>query len=251
MSGAVRIGVIDSGVAGPAVATVSHGRRFCRGADGEIRRTDGVEDRLGHGSEITRLIREGAPDCKILHAQVFDRSFETSPALVAAGLDWLAGAGAQIVNMSFGLGADRTVLGAACRRAADQGVLLVAAAPARGTACYPAAYPEVVAVTGDARCGLGAVSDLQGLQADFGTWCASPERGGGPVAGGGRIAGGGPVAGGGRIAGASVAAAHFTGLAAAYLARHPGAGRDDVLAHFRAVASHVGPERRSRAAAHS
>jgi len=80
-------------------------------------------------------------------------------------------------------------------------------------------------VTGDARCAIGEVSDLKGERADFGTWCASPERGGGPVAG------------------ASAAAAHFTGLAAHVMAGDPKAGRAAVLEHFRAAPAFTGTER--------
>ena len=225
MSGALRIGIVDSGTAGSSPGL--HGRRFLAGENGGVEVRDGLDDRLGHGSAVTRLIQDAAPEAELLHAQVFGARFTTSPALVAAGLDWLYGEGVALVSMSFGLRADRAVLGTACQAAAAHGILLVAAAPAQGPSCFPAAYPEVLAVTGDARCAPGEVSDLQGRQADLGTWCASPERGGG------------------AIAGASVAAAHFTGLAARLLTAQPGLDRAAVLDHFRAQAIYRGPERRS------
>lgn len=220
MSGTLRIGILDSG------AAAGTGRRFFE-REGEIADDDGLEDRLGHGTEVTRLIAAGAPDAELLHAQVFGARFTTTPALVAAGLSWLLTQGVALVNMSFGLRADREVLRRACADAAVQGVVLIAAAPAQGPPCFPAAYPGVVAVTGDARCGPGEVSDLQGRQAEFGTWCASPEQGGGV------------------IAGASVATAHFTGLAAAFLRGNSGASLQALTAEFRAAARHVGAERRS------
>lgn len=227
----LRIGIVDSGVAVGAGLSLEVGRRFLPGPDGTVETAEGLDDRLGHGTEVTRLIQRAAPAARLHHAQVFGPRFTTSPSLVAAGLDWLLLQRVDLINMSFGLFADRQVLRAACTAAVGQGVLMIGAAPAQGAPCYPAAYPEVLAVTGDARCAQGEVSDLQGRQADFGTWCASPEQGGGV------------------IAGASVATAHFTGLVAAMLLRHPEADAAAVRAHFASVAVHRGPERRGAGAA--
>jgi subtilisin family serine protease len=226
MNTPVRIGIIDSGLRTGAAIDTADARQFVLTEDG-ISSGPAGDDALGHGTEVSRLILEGAPEAALLHAQVFDTSFRTAPVLVAAGLDWLVETGARIVNMSFGLSADRTVLREACMRAIEAGAVLVAAAPAQGAPCFPAAYDGVIAVTGDARCAKGEVSDLTGVQGDFGTWCASPEQGGGPMAG------------------ASAAAASFTGLAAAFLAQHPDADRTELHDHFCAQAVVVGPERRT------
>ncbi len=227
MSNGIRIGILDSGVSQASTLPIRSGCRFVMAGGGGVERIDGLDDRIGHGTEVTRLIHASVPQARLLHAQVFDERFLSTPMLVAHGLDWLVSHGAQLINMSFGLGADRAVIRTACRAASETGVLLIAAAPAQGEPCYPAAYPDVLAVTGDARCASGEVSDLQGRQADFGTWCSSPEQGGGP------------------IGGASAAAAHFTGLAAQFLQARPGSGYKAVLAHFRATAVHIGPERRA------
>jgi len=226
MREALRIGVLDSGVRADAGLKVAAARRFFLTDDG-VSAGPPADDAVGHGTEVSRLVLEAAPEAALLHAQVFDASFRTAPVLAAAGLDWLVGEGASIVNMSFGLSADRAVLREACARALGAGAILVAAAPAQGPPSFPAAYKGVIAVTGDARCAKGEVSDLAGVQADFGTWCASPERGGGPMAG------------------ASAAAASFSGLAAAFLIGHPEADRDALREHFRALAVAVGPERRT------
>ena len=227
MSEPVRVGVIDSGISAGSGLPIEQGCRFELTTDGTVTHGEPIEDQLGHGTEVSRLICAAAPKAVLLQTQIFERGFETAPALVAAGLDWLVTEGVRVVNMSFGLRADRQVLSEACRRADEQGALLIASAPAQGALCYPAGYPAVIAVTGDARCALGEVTDLEGQQADFGTWCASPEHGGG------------------RVAGASAAAAHFSGLAATFLAERPEARREDLLAHFRRQAVQVGPERRS------
>lgn len=222
----LRIGIVDSGVTAGAGLLIEAGRRFLPGPDGSVETAEGLDDRLGHGTEVTRLIQAAAPAARLYHAQVFGPRFTTSPALVAAGLDWLRSQGVDLISMSFGLRAEREVLRAACAAAAEQGVLMIAAAPAQGPPCFPAGYPEVLAVTGDARCAQGEVSDLQGVQADFGTWCASPEQGGGV------------------IAGASVATAHFTGLAAGFLLQLPAADMAALRAHFQSAAVRHGPERR-------
>ncbi len=225
MSAQVRVGILDSGVRRNAVLTLAGTMRFFAGPASEILTDPGLDDATGHGTEVTRLIGAAAPQAALIHAQVFGESFETAPALVAGGLDWLVERGVRIVNMSFGLRADRPVLEQSCAAALKGGVVLVAAAPAQGPPCFPAAYDGVIAVTGDARCATGEVSDLKGERADFGTWCASPERGGGAVAG------------------ASAAAAHFTGLAAQVMDSDPKAGLATVLGHFRASPAFIGAER--------
>ena len=225
MSAPVRIGILDSGVRRDAVLTLAESMRFFVGPASEIQTDPGLDDATGHGTEVTRLIGAAAPKAMLIHAQVFGESFETAPVLVAGGLDWLVERGVRIVNMSFGLRADRTVLEQSCAAALKGGVVLIAAAPAQGPPCFPAAYDGVIAVTGDARCATGEVSDLKGERADFGTWCASPERGGG------------------AIAGASAAAAHFTALAAQVMAGDPKAGLEIVLDHFRASPAFIGAER--------
>ncbi len=148
----LRIGIVDSGVAAGAGLAVEACRCFLPGPDGKVETAEGLNDRLGHGTEVTRLIHRAAPTAGLYHAKVFGPRFTTSPALVAAGLDWLLSKGVDLINMSFGLRAEREVLRTACAAAAAQGVLMIAAAPAQGAPCYPAAYPEVLAVTGDARC---------------------------------------------------------------------------------------------------
>jgi hypothetical protein len=52
------------------------------------------------------------------------------------------------------------VLREAVSRALDSGVLVVAASPARGQKVFPAAYPGLIAATGDARCAPGELSRL-------------------------------------------------------------------------------------------
>ena len=100
------------------------------------------------------------------------------------------------------------------------GLILIASTPARGAPVYPAAYPGVLRVTGDARCGPGELSAL-GVPADYGACVRDVD---------------------GSPGGASLAAAHVTGLLAAGLEV---AGSDAAAVLGRAVRFR-GRERRTR-----
>lgn len=188
----VRVGIIDSGPAGDAPAEERVAARAFL-PDGTV--IPARPDRLGHGSAVAAVLRRACPAAALLHAQVFDDRPVTSALRVAAALRWLAdlpeGQRPDLICLSLGLAADRAPLRAACDTVLAQGVLLVAAHPAQGSPCYPAAYPGVLAASGDARCGWDQVSRLAPLR--FGAWCNSPERGapgmGGASIGCARLAG--------------------------------------------------------------
>ncbi len=221
----IRVGVIDSG--GPAddpPGERAAARAFL--ADGSAHPVE--PDRLGHGSAVAAIIRRAAPGAAILHAQVFDHRPVTSALRVAAALRWFAAlegkARPDLICLSLGLAADRAPLRAACELLTAQGAVLVAAHPARGPACYPAAYPGVIAATGDARCGWDEISQLG--PALFGAWCNSPEQGAG------------------GMGGASLGAARIAGHLAAMMSE---AGRLDgpaARAALAARARHRGPEQK-------
>ncbi|MOA36453.1 Subtilisin NAT precursor [compost metagenome] len=130
-----------------------------------------------------------------------------------------------LINLSLGLRHDRPLLRAACQRALDAGIVLCAASPAQGEAVYPASYPGVLRISGDARCAPGQWSWLGSAQADFGA----------------------PVTAGG-LAGASLACATLSGQIARYLQAHPGSDRAALLDHLRRGAAFMGAERRGRPA---
>lgn len=225
MTAEVRVGLLDSGLPrGPAILRLVLGCGFRLDADQEVTAGMAEPDTLGHASAVADAVLARCPEASFLVAQIFFfGKLVTTAAQAAAGLDWLVGQGAAVVNMSFGLAADRAVLREACARAAARGVLLVASAPARGDPVFPASYPGVVRVTGDARCASGELSALDGPRADFGA----------PV----RAANGG--------AGASIGAAHVTGEIARYLAAGGDPDLAAVRAHLRSLCRYFGPERRT------
>jgi hypothetical protein len=126
-----------------------------------------------------------------------------------------------LINLSLGLQQDRPVLRQACAEVQAAGVLLCASSPAQGAAVYPASYPGVIRITGDARCAPGQWSWLGSAQADFGGHVGERD-----------------------MAGASLGCAAVTGRIAALMQQQPGLDRQQLLAWLQAHASFTGPERR-------
>lgn len=218
----VRVGVIDSG--GPE-SELEGALAFQ--LDGVAVAASG--DRLGHGTAVASTIRRACPGVAITHAQVFDDRPVTSALRVAAALRWFASMEeanrVDIICMSLGLREDRRPLREAVELAVQAGILIVASHPARGTSCYPAAYPDVIAGTGDARCSWDQISRL-GVRL-FGAWSNSPELGGR------------------GMAGSSIGAARLAGHVAEILdAEARMVGVDDMMACLDQRASYFLPERR-------
>ncbi len=223
----VILGLIDSGVDPQRHAPVAS-RSFVL-QDDRVCPGPAQRDRLGHGRAVADILLARQPELPLHSAQVFVHRLTCSAQQVAAALDWLVEGGVTLVNMSFGLRSDRPVLREACERADSAGVTLIAAAPARGDAVYPAAYPFVLRATGDARCQVGEISFL----------------GTDEVACGGRVHFGGHVrCGDGRVAGASVGCAHVTRCALGLLLENPGMDRAQLYSALVKRASYRGPERR-------
>ncbi|NML18731.1 subtilisin-like serine protease QhpE [Azohydromonas caseinilytica] len=215
----VRIGLIDGGVAPALSASVEAVRSF----GGPSPDAFGAAA-LAHGTNVARLVLEGLPTARLLGARVFHQRLDAGVDDVVAALDWLVGQGVDLVNMSLGLRTRSATLERACAAAHAAGVLLVAAAPARGGPVWPAAYADCIAVSGDARCGPGELSWLGQPEVDVG---ACPF-----------LVPGAPARGGG----ASYAAARFSGRASALLAQ--GLPALAMRQHCFQEASRVGPERR-------
>lgn len=163
----LRIGVVDSGFAETQSASVSGARRFFLTDDGHAE-GDSLADALGHGSVVCEAILSHVPGARLCVAQVFDERGVTSPLQIAAALHWLGEQGVRVINLSLGVRQDRPILREAVAGLIESGVLVCASSPARGEPVFPASYPGVIRVTGDARCGEGEWSWLDSPQADFG-----------------------------------------------------------------------------------
>ncbi|MFT3760753.1 S8 family serine peptidase [Thauera sp.] len=199
MSTRMRIGVVDSGHAAAQAPHVAASAAFVLD-DGELRCVPVEADRLGHGSRVAEALLHCLPQAELLVAQVFGDRPATSAAQVAAAIDWLVDADARLINLSLGLREPRPALAAACARALAAGVVLCASAPARGQPVYPAGFPGVLRVTGDARCAApGEIAALGAGHADYGAYVR-------------------PLDGSLEGAGASMACAWLSGMAASHLA---------------------------------
>ncbi len=195
---ALRVAVVDSGCSAVHAPRVRAAAAFVIG-DGGLDEVPVIEDVLGHGSRVADILLHGAPQAELLVAQVFRERLTTTAAQVAAAIDWAVANGAQLVNLSLGLREPRPALAQACARAVAAGVVLCAAAPARGQAVYPAAFAGVLRVSGDARCAPGELAAIGSAEIDFGAHVR-------------------PLGGSLTGAGASMACAWLSGLAAQYLA---------------------------------
>jgi hypothetical protein len=208
----IRVGLVDTGIAPSLGRSIDAAKAFTLPLS---------DDASGHGTRIARIVLQHAPDARLLIAQAFGPGGRAEAAAVADALRWLIAERARLVNLSLGLPRDRDVLRAAVAEALAAGLILIASTPARGAPVYPAAYPGVLRVTGDARCSPGEISALGGEPADYG---ACP-----------RDLDGSP-------GGASLAAAHVTGLLALGL----GKTATDAASIFDSAVRFHGRERRSR-----
>lgn len=219
----LRIGVVDSGFAPSQASRVLAARQFQ--LDGEtLREREATPDRLGHGSAVLDVLFGVPSQVSFCVAQVFNERRQTSPLQIAAALHWLVEQRVALINLSLGLRTDRPVLRDACTTARRAGILLCASSPAQGEPVYPARYPGVIGITGDARCAQGQWSWLASAQADFGA----------------------PVAATNGVAGASVACAAMSGLIIDFLCHKPEADLTEVMTWLRTGAAFVGAERRGR-----
>lgn len=221
----VRIAVVDSGCT-PAQALQVRDAIALVLEDRAVRQAPATADALGHGGRVAGILLHCAPQAELLVVQVFRERLTTTAVQVAAAIDWAVANGAQLVNLSLGLREPRPVLAEACARAVAAGAVLCAAAPARGQTVYPAGFPGVLRVTGDARCAPGELAAIGSAEIDFGAHVRPLD---------GSLAG----------AGASMACAWFTGLAARHFAR--GGDADALRAWLVEQARHHGvddPRRR-------
>ncbi|HWK95663.1 MAG TPA: S8 family serine peptidase [Pseudolabrys sp.] len=111
-----------------------------------------------HGTAIAALIAGhgkllgAAPKAKILAIRAFDPKeggAEGTTFAILKGIDWAAANKANVINMSFA-GPNDPAIRRSLEAAYKKGIVLVAAAGNEGPASpplYPAAYPDVIAVT--------------------------------------------------------------------------------------------------------
>jgi len=138
----VRIAVIDSGVnaTNPHVGAVAGGVGIAD--DGSFH--DDLVDRVGHGTAVVAAIQEKAPAAAIHVVRVFETSLTTRSENLVRAIDWAAGNGMHLANLSLGTAnptappSSATPSTAPARPAFSSSRRSSTAAPAGGRAARPA-----------------------------------------------------------------------------------------------------------------
>jgi len=118
-----------------------------------------VFDKLGHGTAIAGIIAANdnefglvgvSPHVKILSIKVLNDEGKGEIESFVRGIEWAIDHDADIINMSFGIKRDDPQLKTAIEKALKHGVIVVAAVGNKmgSEAEFPAAYKEVISVTG-------------------------------------------------------------------------------------------------------
>jgi subtilisin family serine protease len=219
----VRVAIIDSGVhvGHPHVGVVAGGVAF----DDDGRQHGDYVDRLGHGTAVTAAMKEKAPDAELYAVKVFDRTLGTRIDNLIKAMDWAAGEGMHIANLSLGTSKIEyeSALRAAVDRAAARGLLIVSARDDDGVRWLPGSLPGVVPVQLDWTCPRDEyrVADLDGLTVFRASGFARPIPGVPPER---------------NLNGISFAVANMTGFLARRLATTPDRSFDRVVTDLRASA---------------
>jgi len=162
----VTVAVVDTGIAcydgdGFAKGTDLAGTACVRGYN-FVGNNEMAADDQGHGTHVAGTIAQttnngvgvaGLAHCaKLMPVKVLSKQGWGTMANVAEGIRWAADHGAQIINLSLGAPIKSKVVANAVKHAYDNGVVIVAAAGNSGKSVgYPAAYPEVIAVSATDR----------------------------------------------------------------------------------------------------
>lgn len=179
-----------------------------------------------HGTQVAGRVVQGAVDARvrIMPLRVGPGPYLSLSAIIQA-VDYAVAHGARIINMSFGSSAQSVSLAEALERAANAGVMLVAAAGNSATSApsYPAALEGVVSVAATYNNGRRAWFSNFGETVDFsapGYQVETATFGGGTAS----------------VSGTSFSAPFVAGVAARVLAAHPGLNPVEVAARLVAFA---------------
>jgi Subtilase family len=201
---------------------------------------DSDEKAHAHGTAVAGAIvaharlMGAAPEARILAARAFSAKARTPEATtysINQSIDWALARGARVINMSF-TGPRDPSIEQRMAQARKQGLILIAAAGNAGpksSPLYPAAYPNVIAVTAtDADDGL-----FQSANRGSHIAVAAP---------GVDLLLPAPEAGYQVTTGTSFAAAEVSGIVALLLERKPDLGHDGVRKALTATARDLGPK---------
>ncbi len=219
----VRVAVLDTGIemSHPDLKGNVEGGFDC------ISETTTVVDDNGHGTHVAGTIAAldnsfgvvgVAPEARLYAVKAFDSRGQGQVSDIVQGVGWCIEHRVQLINMSFGTAESSKALTMAINKAAEAGVVMIAAAGNDGRrdgVLYPARDPNVMAVaasTPDDRIASFSNSGRQVAVAAPGEDVYSTYRGATYK----------------NLSGTSMACPHVTGVAALLLAASPGRAGDDV-----------------------
>ena len=228
--GTIPVAVLDSGLdlSSPAAGIAS-------AAWDAVAPDTPITDPVGHGTQMA-LLASGAATADgwnaagtalpVVAVRTFDANGATSDFALLQALAYAKKAGARVINMSWGSETPSDFVASALRRAADDGLVLVAAAGNGGApadAYYPAAYDGVLAVAGTTPDGTSVWSGSStGPYVDLAAPATSTTRTGNTVSG---------------LAGTSVSSAAVAGAIARWLNNHPDATSADAISALKSSLS--------------
>lgn len=162
----LRIGIIDTGV-NPWNSRVQgrvRGSRLYLNTRGEIVEDEDFRDRVGHGTDVAAILRQGLAGAELFVVRVFGADFTTYPSLVARGILRAVSEGCALVNLSLGMepAAGSELLVEACAIALKAGCVLVAADNPQRQGILPASLPGVIKVVADEGLAPGRVRAVPG-----------------------------------------------------------------------------------------
>lgn len=152
MNKKVKVAIVDSGIDETSDIDVKERANFVPGQDAV---SPVYEDCTGHGTSIAGII--AAKDNEIgisginsnvelYSARVFDANNQARISQVIEAINWAIEKRVDILNLSFGTCSNSELLHKTIKRAANKGILIVAAVGNDKKVEYPAAYPEVLGV---------------------------------------------------------------------------------------------------------
>jgi subtilisin family serine protease len=169
----VKVGVIDTGI------DLKHPdlQANIKGGYNAINPLKSANDDNGHGTHVAGIIAAlnnsigvvgVGPNINLYAIKVLNANGSGYLSDVIEGLDWAVANGMQVVNMSLGTSQDVQSFHEAIVNAYNAGLTIVAAAGnSGGTVSYPAAYPEVIAVSAIDQNNQIASFSSRGLEVDL------------------------------------------------------------------------------------
>lgn len=232
----VRVAIVDTGIepSHPDIGEISGGVGIYIHEGRHPVFSDNFVDSYGHGTACAGIVLKKTPDAEIFSVRIFEDSLIADGRTLTAAIQWCVDNQIHIANLSLGT-TDVTFkaeLRKVCKKAIQEGLIIVGAQNNEATESFPAVFPEVIGVTG----GNIRKDDEFYFRPNY--WIECVAKGDEQWVcwlNGKHI----------RSAGNSFAAPHITGLVANLLKQHPEWSLPDIRSWLQDNASRVIPHGQS------